>query len=431
MLPLIQTLNSNQFPLDAGAIAIFSHYNREFFTHGLDEERSMLFANISFLVSYRPLVDFLLGHLEAEVAARWREEQDDDRRCSTLVVHSPQEFVNHFGLMWPMPKAELAQNRSRHLLSRVLLETEQRHQINMINDSSAPVPTFIGYIVSADAEKILAKNQLWNEDPKMSPLFYHGKMTHRIQLYFIMKAVELKIMDLGGMTVSDLLQTMATSHIPKYKETLAWNPLLDYVVTTRNIVSSQTRNSCQHMTALTHVYEPTIQSLPYESPYVYGCDPYFLHSYLMTASRSKTPHLSECITQIFCKSAFAIQAIEKRKGYAFHLPDYYIRDTSMSTDNLVSLSTKDLTMEAVLKRQALTYSVGGNHAIKVHDILIEQAESRKLQRIDAKTSFKSLYGIVQYRSIFSAPGNTDLEAGDADEAVKRRRVDSPSLSAGE
>lgn len=364
MQTIIESLKSRNFPLTQEDELIYANARREFTALGCADPTDILFANILFLLNNKSVIDELLKHLEADVKQVWQEEQSNPD--TTLKLHDNVQYVDQCGLSWPLPTAELAENHSHHLLSRVLLKMEQKHGINADNGPFSPIPTFVSFIPDYESKSILLDKKLWNEENKLSGFFYHGKMTHRIQFYLIMKAIELGMLDIGWRSITLVIELLVTTRFPNNS---AWNMVVDTIQTNDNIYSGVQDHSIKEPLDAFPVQSARINGSEYTLPYLFGCDPYFLHSYLMSASRSKTPHLSECVTQMFAKSAFAIQRLEKAAGCMKVMKDYIINiNRSERYFPLAKLTEADLAMDQVLKRQAYTLGAAGYHYILPKDI---------------------------------------------------------------
>lgn len=265
--------------------------------------------------------------------------------------------------------------------------------MNLGELDSAPVPTFMGLISDYNVEDIVKDKKIWNEEHKLSGLFFHGKTIHRTQLCLIMKAVELKLLDLGGLTIPKLMELLTTIKMGN-PERLVWDLIIDNIVSLRNI--QQPSGICLDPVSVLEGRFPSVMNgKKYQHSYLFGCDPYFLHSYLMTVSRANTPYLSECVTQMFAKSAFAIQRIERKIGRKYNL-DGYFRASRGRKIVPVNLSENDLQMDEVMKRQAYCFADAGAHFLDSSDIAADQRERGKVTNVrDSGTV------TVQYRSMTS------------------------------
>lgn len=388
---------------------IYAEFFAEYQAQGLSENDSRLFANITFLLTNRSIIDNLLKKLDTSVKKLWDAENGNPD--TTLELHNPKKYLSFVGLRWPAPTRELASNHSNHLLSRALLQIEQRHHINATYASSAPVPTFLGVITPEDAIKILVKNKrVWNDDPNMSGIFFHGKMMHRIQFCLMMLAIESGLLDPGKMTIADIIKKLIDTKIKAYEPfyDLGWNFLIDFNISDIHFTKADRRN----LSALAAFFPANIDNNTYGKPYLFGCDPYFLHSYVMTASRKNTPYLSECVTQTFCKAALSIQEMEKELGVKVNFQGYIDnKDNRTPKTTRTKLTKNDLTMPNVLSRQAQTFATYGVHAIRYEDIMNKQKQTGKSARIDHKRSAASAAtGYIQYRSIFTNTRKLEAQA---------------------
>lgn len=276
MKPILATINHNIVTINSADVDLYHSMYAEYLSRGLGDDDSRLFANILFLLTNKSMVDHLLKLLDAEVEQLWREEAGSVG--SVLTLHHPARYQTYFGLSWPVPTAKLAENHSHHLLSRVLLQTEQRNNINVTYARSTPVPTFLGVITHEDATQVLLKNKrLWNDDPRLSGIFFHGKMMHRIQFNMIMRAVDIGLLDVGTLTILDIIKKFVHTKVDAYSPFYdnPWNFLLDFNISDVHFTEQDRRN----LAPLSAYFPPTIDANKYDKPYVFGCDPYFLHSY--------------------------------------------------------------------------------------------------------------------------------------------------------
>lgn len=421
MKSILDTLSAKRFEITNTDIAIYNGFYDEYKRHGLDANDSRLFANLLFLLTNKSIVDYLLAQLDKDIKKLWHKQSVNG--SVVLELHDPDEYLPFVGLMWPVPKPELAENHSNHLLSRVLLQMEQRHNINVTHESGAPVPTFLGVITHEDATKILInQRRLWNDDPRMSGIFFHGKMMHRIQFYLMMKAVDSGLLDVGRLTISGIIKKLVNTKVNAYAPFYdnAWNFMLDFNISDIHFSEIDRRN----LAPLSQYFPPAISGNAYEKPYLFGCDPYFLHSYLMTASRANTPYLSECVTQTFCKSAIAIQELERELG----VKEKYIGfiDNKLSHHQRTTrakLTKNDLKMENVLSRQAQTFATYGVHAVRFEHIIAAQKKAGKDKKLDRKRSKpSSSTGLIQYRSMFSTDRPAEVDHHTGETSVKHRKV---------
>ncbi len=420
MKAILDTLDHKIFKITQSDDEIYSGFYGEYKVRGLSDEDSRLFANISFLLTNKSIVDHLLKSLDEDVKKLWLEEEINV--SAALALHNPDEYASFFGLTWPVPKPGLADNHSNHLLSRVLLKMEQRHNINATYAKSAPVPTFLGVITHEDATKILVKHKrLWNDDPRMSGIFFHGKMMHRIQFYLLMKAVDTGLLDIGQLNISDIIKKLVNTKVDEYAPFYdnAWNFLLDFNISDIHFTEVDRRN----LLPLSKYFPPTINGNIYDKPYLFGCDPYFMHSYLMTASRAHTPYLSECVTQTFCKSALAIQELEKKLGFKENYSGYIDNKHSKTPRTIrTKLTPNDMEMQSVLSRQAQTFATYGVHAVRFEHIVDAQKRTGKDSKIDRKRSVSSSStGFIQYRSLFSTDRNREAAQDSNPRSVKYRK----------
>jgi hypothetical protein len=370
-------------------ITIFEQIHKNYKDRLASEEYSLLFANITFILINKQILDYLLAHLEAEIKQSWE---------STLGIHEPQEYISCLGLTWPLPSELLANNHSRHLLSKTLLKNERKHGINLDDNKGAPVPTLFGYVSPDLVAGLISKSQLWNDETRVTGLLFHGKQTHRIQLNLIMKAIELKILDVDQLKMPDLLKVFTTTRI-RSRLTLAWDVLFDNINLDSYIKDEPTVYDDPVQNAISQHYSRNISEGSDVGRYVYCADPYYFHSYLMTHSRVRAPHLSECVTQSFAKSAYAIQRIESEIGQKIENgpPAFLVRER---VHTLRGLQPHELDMRSVLKRQEECFVRDGKHVVDEKTAKAFDAKRGKLSRI-----INSI-GNIEYRRVL----NDDCEA---------------------
>lgn len=400
--------------------SIYANLYQEFKSKDLSDDDSRLFANLTFLLTNKTMMDHLLKLLDTNVQQLWEAEKE--KPDTVLELHQPAKYLPFFGLRWPSPTKQLASNHSHHLLSRVLLHIEQRHGINAGDLETAPVPTFLGVITPEDARDILVnKNKVWNDDPRMSGIFFHGKMMHRIQFCLLMLAMECGLLDTGTLSMPDIIAKLINTKVEAYSPfyDIAWNFLIDFNISDVHFTEADRRN----LSPLAEFFPAHITDNTYNKPYLFGVDPYFLHSYLMTASRANTPYLSECVTQIYCKSAIAIQEFEKEKGIKVEFDGYIDnKDDKTPKTKRSKLTRKDATMQNVLARQSQTFATYGVHAVQFEDIMAKQKITDKSRRIDNKRSTPSATtGFIQFRSLFHADQAANALPDSNDRSMKRRK----------
>lgn len=416
MIPVLDTLKG-KFHISESDELIFSGFLEEYNHQGMSEEDSLLFANLTFLLTNKKVVDHLLKSLDQDVHRLWVEEIQNP--AVTLNLHKPAKYLQFFGLSWPLPNANLAGNHSHHLLSRVLLQMERRHGLNIDDRTSAPVPTFLGVITEEDAKEILKNKMVWNDDPRTSGIFFHGKMLHRIQFYLMMTAMDSGLLDVGRLSMPDLIRKLITTNISAYRPSpydLAWNFIIDFNISDINIDQEmQMRN----LEPLREFFPPTINGCAYDKEFLFGCDPYFMHSYLMTASRANTPYLSECVTQTYCKSALAIKEMEREVGVKEQYDGYYKDQQTVRK----KLTKPDLNMENVLRRQGQSYAIYGVHAIKYDHVIEKQKKTGKSKSVDKKRSRSSgESGFIQFRSLFMSATDHKAKSEAMPTQPKRMKV---------
>lgn len=377
------------FVLSAEDIRIYEQILKDYQQHMADDTYSILFANITFMLSNRIVLDVLLSHLEADVKREWNPH---------LTVHQPNEYIECIGLTWPVPNADLYSNHSQHLLSRVLLRMEQTHGINR-NKDDAPVPTLFGYIENNLVQQLINKNELWNDDTTISGLIFHGKSTHRIQLYLVMKAIDINLLQVNDLKMKDLLAIFLNTRT-RFDLTLAWDLLFDNT----HLPTYSQHNSYNVddpvFNALSEKYQHRIKSGQLVDSYVYGCDPYYLHSYLMTYSRAKTPCLSECVTQSFAKTARIIQKIEAEIGQKIEneAPVFLTRERKQC---IKQLNQDEFSMRHVLKRQEEVFVLSGEHVVNEKSVKDYLTRHGKMSRVLAAV------GNIEYRGLFVKQNSVD------------------------
>ncbi|MCA9749626.1 MAG: hypothetical protein KC414_11025, partial [Romboutsia sp.] len=145
----------------------------------------------------------------------------------------PKEYLYIEDLFFPGDKPiNLKLPRKYYLLNLLLLENEQKHGINLPDSDTLknfeagiyPVPTFAEFVKHENAKKIIQDGHIFHEYPFLGNSLTHGKYTHRLQWYIIMKAIELKLIDPQNLTVKQILQESVEDN--KYN-LIPWNELFD------------------------------------------------------------------------------------------------------------------------------------------------------------------------------------------------------------
>ncbi|WP_115705725.1 LirA/MavJ family T4SS effector [Legionella sainthelensi] len=334
-----------------------------------------ILANISVFLSDASLVAKSLQNLEQEVKFLWDLENSNRNGLQPLDLRKPKQYCSFMDLLWPCPEEELTTNKTNNLLSKVLLYKEQKHGINLHEtQTQRPVPSFIGFISEHEADEVLERNELWSEENKISPLFFHGKETHRLQFNLIISAVEQGILDIGELTIIELKTIFAKI---KNSETNlpAWDLMIDTVA-----VGNNAKMRKDHPLLKRHIPTSITNAAEHNSPYIYVMDPFFFHSYLMTVASTNYPYLAQCIIEKFCKSAFKLNKIENSLGY---------ENTSDGYPNLEELPQSKRSVMHTLERQASTYNKAAKHIVNSEHILqYQQAKEKQEQGCDVNNPIK-------------------------------------------
>lgn len=412
MRSILESANQQQFQFNQLDLDLYNDYKEKLQIY-CGSENTILFANILFLMTNKKIIDYLLKFLEDDVKKLWDISRADPSK--KIELHTPANYASFAGLRWPLPTPELASNHSGNLLSRVLLRMEQLHGVNVTDTASGPIPTFLGFIPERDADQVVKKNQLWNDDPRAVGLFYHGKMTHRIQWYLLMKAIDLGILETDGKQVPDIIKILLKRQTNA--RFLPWDAIIDESVTNNNIL----HQDLFHLRKLGEHTPLTITSNNHENQYLYGCDPNYFHSYLMTISRAQTPYLSECVTQLFCKSAFTISRLELARDLKPGSDDFLLKYPGIPIPIRMT-ERDDRTILGTLHRQALCYNVFEGHAVEFNQVLSEQDRTEKSKKIDRSRSMSSLRGVVQYRSLKHPEPPTETPEGAEQGSPKRLKM---------
>ncbi|CZG86463.1 TPA: hypothetical protein JBD88_13555 [Legionella pneumophila subsp. pneumophila] len=328
-------------------------------------------ANVSVFLSNPSLITQALAVLEQEVKFLWDFENSTRTADKQLKLNQSIQFCRFMNLLWPVPNEELISNKTNNLLSKVLLYREQKHGFNFDeNLSQRPVPTFVGFVDKKEADKVLEKNQLWSEENKLSPLFFHGKETHRLQLNLIMIAVELGLLDIGGVSVVELKNILAK--VKTQNDLPLWDSVIDTVA-----VGDNAKMNLRHPLILRKTPAIITDNMEHNSQYIYGMDPFYFHSYLMSIARKDYPYLAQCVTEKFCKSAFKLNQIENALGYKY------------GNDELRALGTNERDIMSTLERLAKAYNTN-IHVITSEHILQYQQAKKEGKAFNEVTNSKKL-----------------------------------------
>lgn len=340
-------------------------------------ETAVVFANISFLLSSKQLLDYLLKNFEEDL------KQIANKKSLSINPRREYSQVSYLGLAWPLPEEQMDQlpNDTQHIVNETLSMEEIHHEIN-----SGKVPTFLGFLPQPEANEFVKNHILWNEDPRIAPLFYHGKFTHRIQFHLIMKAVDLGFIDFGSeiKSTADILDALIDTRNNKGRP--FWNIILDTITVARNF---------QHISAgpnpaplTTRGFKPQLSPADkYQDDYVFGMDPYFLHSYILSQNVNQHPILSECLTRVFCKTALEIQQIEKKLGYQI-----YINRTWPPSEEPELVPIADDSISGMMSRIEKVFYLNGAHVVTAADVVSHRESKGKHIPADTKTKLSSFSG---------------------------------------
>jgi hypothetical protein len=356
---------------------IYEDFLKDYQDENVPFETAVVFANISFLLSSKQLLDYLLKNFEEDLKQVANEK--------ALAINQRREYsqVSYLGLLWPLPEEQMDQlpNDTQHVVNETLSAAEMNHKIN-----PGKVPTFLGFLPQPEANEFVKKHILWNEDPRIAPLFYHGKFTHRIQFSLIMKAVDLGFIDFGSevKSVADILDALIDKRNNKGRA--FWNILLDTVTVVRNFEHISAGPNPVPLTK--RGFKPQLSlAHKYPNDYVFGMDPYFLHSYILSQNVNQHPVLSECLTRVFCKTALEIQQIEKELGYQI-----YINRTWPPSEQPELVPIEDYSISGMMSRIEKVFYVNGVHVITAANIVNHRESKGKHVSADTKTKLSSFSG---------------------------------------
>lgn len=410
----IQELLPGQIPISDKEQAIYEHYLSEYSQYVLDDETDTLeedseneekgkgadddkyngfgenkdlFSDISFLLSYRPLLDFLLKSLDNDIKIASRNAIIPDL--------AQRQWVNFNDLAWPLPLTSDFSVKTHSILNRVLLTREKECGVNTGKSRShSPVPTFVGLLSAPLAGKYLAQAQLWNEESKLSPLFYHGKFTHRIQFHLIAKAAALGLLPIKPHQIPQLITTLRT--VKNNNGVIAWDKLVDIFPTQNNanLVEENEPRPLQE-------FKPKIDAdAGYNADYVFAMDPFFLHSYIMKVAQDTCPHLSFCVSNIFCKTALKTFQIEQKVGMQADLDRHVTRQEMLNAGvREIPIPDDKKTLHDMMKRHANAMYFS-KHTITPEIIKSYQKKTGEWKHHKTKVDSHA----STYRSAFFSPG---------------------------
>lgn len=378
MKPIVETL-AGQFYLTNQDRYIADAFKQNLVTLGVNAEHLPFLTNIAFLLAFRPAIDVLLKELDDKIYTTFIEENNNEPLTSLKTNITSQ----HIDLSWPFPTEETVSTKSAHLLSRVLLEQEQAFNINLPDSVNDTIPTLVGLASDDHAANLLKNGKLWNDEPIVPPIFFHGKMTHRIQINLLLAALKKGWIDLDTTDGCLILRKLATIPVPNFYNAPAWTLLLD------SISNNSDAGNYKYPSALNN-YSSFISQSTYSHRYLFTNNPYFFHSYLLTTSSSNTPNLTALLQKTFCHSAYRIQSIEYFIGEAI-IKEMDSQLCRQSIFKKTKLTPDDLTMKNVLARQASIFSKSR------HDPLTLFVKSEQYRLIFPKKIKKPNHKQIEYR----------------------------------
>ena len=163
------------------------------------------------------------------------------------------------------------------------------------------------------------------------------------------------------------------------------------------------------MNALPEHYPRQMKQGEAVKKFVYCYDPYYLHSYLMVHSRSRTPHLTECITKSFAKTACTVKSIEATIGKKVINGERVFVERER-TIRYEDLSQSELDMPSVLRRQEEAIILFGNH-------IVEREQVKKHYKNRSSRLIAS-QGNIQYRVIFKGHVESQLNQSENKVSLK-------------
>lgn len=125
-----------------------------------------------------------------EIFGRYLDELNEQLGVTELPAR-PVNYIQIHSTNLPAPPASAIQNGSllQSRLKAALLKQEQKHNVNLGRKPNE-ICTFIGAVPESVAEELIGQGDLWEDYHWDITGLYHGRYSHRIQHYVILRAIE-------------------------------------------------------------------------------------------------------------------------------------------------------------------------------------------------------------------------------------------------
>ncbi len=177
-------------------------------------ELGKVFLKISTLLQNTALCIKLLKSLEEKLSLRFAAAGLDPQ------FHLQQaDDIIFFNLPWPL-KSTPDLPKTENILNSVLLEKERQYDINQDEDS--PI-SFAGFVEEDVANQYVKNGHIFTEYNYIGNLL-HGKYSHRLQWSIVITAIEEKLLDIGNISIKDLLIASANVWTYVFDRYDPWSP---------------------------------------------------------------------------------------------------------------------------------------------------------------------------------------------------------------
>lgn len=327
------------------------------------QDARIVLARIATFLSTPSTFNDAIFTLENKLETKFAELNAQHKSMPNLTNFFQQAVaLNFLNLNWAFINNKDRLPSFHHALHEVLLVAEQEHGINV----QQPPAKFVGFIKSHDAINYLRTKRTWREEVRISALLFHGKDTHRIQLFALMFAADLGLFDIAGISFKSAgfaklltLFTFNCQFSTKYTRVI-WDVMIDIVFVGRDIGPSAT----VAFYPVRHSYrqcfpEHSYISIPFADSLDLGffMDPYYTHAYLST-SLKLFPHLAACITKQFSKTVYSLNQLENALPF------------QMNLQGKLEIRKNEISIDETLLLQAKYYKSSGFSSITVKQLLM-------------------------------------------------------------
>lgn len=284
----------------------------------------ILLARMAAFMSVPSTFNVAILSLEKKLENKFSEFTSQQKK-----MPNPTDFLKHvtrytfMNLPWLLITDKTKLASFHQVLHETLLEEERNHDVNIEN----PPAKFTGFINPPDVAAYIKTNRNWREEMRISPLLFHGKDTHRIQLFALMMAADAGLFDIGNHSFKSKrfvnllkLLTCQCKLTPSYIKTI-WDIVIDRIYAGLNIAE----NKGVFSYPVANLYHATFKndtyvSIPNANSIDTGffMDPYYTHSYLMTRIEEFS-YLAACLTSQFSKAVHTMNELENALPFQMDL----------------------------------------------------------------------------------------------------------------